>query len=57
MNIIKECISNEGMIIDPTYSGKAFWGMNNIIESSETFKDKNILFWNTGGIMNLLSAH
>ena len=57
MNIIKECISNEGMIIDPTYSGKAFWGMTNIIESSETFKDKNILFWNTGGIMNLLSAH
>ena len=54
---IKECLSHEGMIIDPTYSGKAFWGMSNIIESNkEEYSNKNILFWNTGGIVNLLST-
>lgn len=55
MNTIKECISKEGMIIDPTYSGKAFWGMKSILSSNNKYKEKNILFWNTGGIYNLLS--
>lgn len=53
---IKECISREGMIIDPTYSGKAFWGMKKILGASDEFVGKNILFWNTGGIFNLLST-
>ena len=39
-----------------TYSGKAFWGMIDIIRASQSFKEKNILFWNTGGIYNLLST-
>lgn len=57
LNIIKECISNEGMLIDPTYSGKAFYGMEKIIETiPERFVGKKILFWNTGGLMNLLSV-
>ncbi len=54
---IKECLSHEGMIIDPTYSGKAFWGMIKEIELNKfRFQKKNILFWNTGGIFNLLST-
>lgn len=54
---VKECISHEGLIVDPTYSGKAFWGMVNEISSNPSeFKSKKILFWNTGGIMNLLST-
>ena len=56
MEVIKECISKEGMIIDPTYSGKAFWGMIDIIKKSSIYKKKNILFWNTGGVYNLLST-
>ena len=31
---IKECIANEGLIIDPTYTGKAFWGMTSILKLS-----------------------
>ena len=53
---IKECISKEGMIIDPTYSGKAFWGMIDIIKKNSFYQGTNILFWNTGGIFNLLST-
>ena len=57
MDTIKECIKNEGVIIDPTYSGKAFWGMIDIIKSSKSLRGKNIIFWNTGGLFNLLSTH
>ena len=54
---VKECLSHEGMIIDPTYSGKAFYGMSKILASTpECFAGKRLLFWNTGGIMNLLST-
>ena len=56
MSTIKECISHEGMIIDPTYSGKAFWGMLDIIKQNRDYRGKNILFWNTGGMFNLLST-
>lgn len=53
--VIRECVSREGMIIDPTYSGKAFYGMLSIL-SDEQYVGKKILFWNTGGLINLLSA-
>lgn len=57
MDVIKECISHEGMIIDPTYSGKAFYGMVDKIQKNKAeYDSKTILFWNTGGIMNLLST-
>lgn len=55
VNLIKECASEEGMLLDPVYSGKAFWGMNTIIENERLFAQKNIVFWNTGGVFNLLS--
>lgn len=54
LRTIQECISHEGLIIDPTYAGKAFWGMTSILEKRD-YKNKKILFWNTGGLMNLLS--
>lgn len=54
LEVIKECISNQGMLIDPTYSGKAFYGMSEIIKQIK-FKKSPILFWNTGGNMNLFS--
>lgn len=54
---IKECISKEGMVIDPTYSGKAFYGMKQtILKEPQKYEGTNVLFWNTGGIINLLST-
>lgn len=54
---VKECISHEGMVVDPTYSGKALWGMINELRANPVqFAGKNVLFWNTGGIINLLST-
>lgn len=55
VDIIRECIANEGVLLDPTYSGKAFYGMHSIIRGESQFDGKDILFWNTGGMFNLLS--
>lgn len=56
LNCVKNCISQEGMIVDPCYSGKSFYGMCEILKKNPAiFKGKNIVYWNTGGIMNLLS--
>lgn len=56
LDSVKESISKEGMIVDPCYSGKSFYGMNEIVRlHSDEYKGKNIIYWNTGGIMNLLS--
>ncbi|MDL2323272.1 pyridoxal-phosphate dependent enzyme [Bacteroidales bacterium OttesenSCG-928-A17] len=47
-------IKDYGFILDTTYSGKAFYGMLKTIERNN-LKDKNILFWHTGGIFNFLA--
>lgn len=53
--LIKKIATSDGLILDPTYSGKAFYGMLDQIKNNQVTKDNNILFWNTGGIFNLLS--
>lgn len=42
-----------GLVFDTTYSGKGFYGMMNEIKRNH-LEDKNIIFWHTGGIMNLM---
>ena len=43
-----EVESREGMAMDTTYVGKAFWGMKQYL-SEEGIRGKRILFWHTGG--------
>lgn len=45
-----------GMILDPTYTGKAFWGMLELIGEGAIKKDESVLFWHTGGLLNALSS-
>lgn len=45
---IKEMLINEGIPLDTTYTGKAFWGMKEYIKKNQIM-DKNILFIHTGG--------
>ena len=42
-----------GVILDETYTGKAFWGMLQIIENEKL--NGNMLFWHTGGLLNLMA--
>ncbi len=53
---INDVISREGLILDPCYSGKAWNGMMKIITCNKSdYQNKNILYWHTGGLFNLLS--
>jgi 1-aminocyclopropane-1-carboxylate deaminase/D-cysteine desulfhydrase-like pyridoxal-dependent ACC family enzyme len=66
---IKKTIRDEGLLLDPTYTGKAFYGMLNCLSHTQINPsppngealtcalpiNKNILFWHTGGIFNLCS--
>ena len=52
INFIKEFINNTGILIDPIYTGKALYGMSEILRNCNS---KNNLFWHTGAIYTLLS--
>lgn len=45
---ILEVLKNEGIPLDTTYTGKAFWGMKEYIKENN-IQEKNILFIHTGG--------
>lgn len=50
---LKKAMKETGLVFDTTYSGKAFYGMMDIIKK-KGLKEKKIVFWHTGGIMNLM---
>ena len=46
-------MAKTGLLFDTTYSGKGFWGMMQEVQRLG-LQDKKILFWHTGGIMNIM---
>ena len=50
---IAETTRKTGIVFDTTYSGKALFGMSQMMKSGEI--SGNILFWHTGGIMNVMN--
>ena len=53
IEMIKILAKMEGIILDPVYTGKAFYGMVNEIKNGNFKKDSNILFVHTGGIYGI----
>ncbi|GEQ87198.1 D-cysteine desulfhydrase [Patiriisocius marinistellae] len=47
-------LKNFGFILDTTYSGKGFYGMDDYIKRNNLCQEK-ILFWHTGGVLNYLN--
>lgn len=52
LKFIKDFTSNTGILIDPIYTGKALFGMANILMDDPC---DNVLFWHTGAIYTLMS--
>ena len=50
---LQNVMSQTGLIFDTTYSGKGFYGMMKEIEKLG-LQDKKIIFWHTGGLMNIM---
>lgn len=42
-----------GFVVDPTYSGKALRGLVELARRGEIAAGSRVLFWHTGGLMNL----
>lgn len=50
---LNHAMRQTGLMFDTTYSGKAFYGMMDYIKKNH-LENKRILFWHTGGLMNLM---
>lgn len=46
----------EGIILDPTYTGKALCALMDLVSSGDIKKGAKVLFWHTGGLLNLLAS-
>jgi D-cysteine desulfhydrase len=49
---IDEVLRRYGIALNTTYTGKAFWGMEQYLED-QSIRGKRILFINTGGVPNV----
>ncbi len=49
-NAVKTLASAEGILLDPVYTGRAFFGMLDILEKRKLEYGSKILFWHTGGL-------
>lgn len=45
-----------GLLLDPTYTGKAFHGLSVLAREGRIPAGARVLFWHTGGLINLLSS-
>lgn len=45
---IQDVLVKAGFSLDPTYTGKAFWGMQEYLKTHE-IRQKKVLFLHTGG--------
>ena len=53
LSLIREVARSEGILLDPVYTGKAFYGMSQELQHNpETFGDR-IVFVHTGGLFGL----
>jgi len=52
-SFLEDVMKQTGLVFDTTYSGKGFYGMMNEIKKQH-LEGKKIIFWHTGGIMNLM---
>ena len=50
---LERAMKGTGLMFDTTYSGKGFYGMMDYVKKNR-LDDKNIMFWHTGGLMNLM---
>ena len=55
LSLIGEVARTEGILLDPVYTGKAFYGMSQELERNPQIFDDRIVFIHTGGIFGLFS--
>ncbi|MGR3983196.1 1-aminocyclopropane-1-carboxylate deaminase/D-cysteine desulfhydrase [Pseudoalteromonas sp. 1181_04] len=56
LSVIRRAAEQTGIILDPTYTGKAWYGMQQYIKNGVVKPGSNVLFWHTGGLLNLMAT-
>lgn len=52
-----ECFGKQdGLLLDPTYTGKAALALLDLVREGEIPRGSRVLFWHTGGLLNLWSS-
>lgn len=57
MRFVQSVIRAEGIPLDLTYTGKAMYGLAQLVESGEIAPGSRVVFWHTGGLLNLTSMN
>lgn len=55
ISIIKRA-GKTGIILDPTYSGKGFYGLVDLVQKRIIKSGSKVLFWHSGGLLNLMAS-
>jgi D-cysteine desulfhydrase family pyridoxal phosphate-dependent enzyme len=55
LSVIIDAARRGGLVLDPVYTGKAFYGMMDLVSRREIGADENILFFHTGGLLGLMA--
>ena len=55
LELIRDVARSEGIILDPVYTGKAFYGLSRELASGNDSIGDKIIFFHTGGIFGLFS--
>lgn len=53
LTFLKKSFASTGVPFDPIYTGKALFGMADLIDKFIIPQFSNVLFWHTGGLLNL----
>lgn len=56
IKFIRNLTSQTGVPFDPVYSGKALYGLCQLLEQAKISAKSKVLFWHTGGLLNLQSS-
>lgn len=56
LQFVKDAIRQEGIPLDLTYTGKAMFGLYKLIISGDIEPESKVVFWHTGGLLNLTSC-
>ncbi|WP_292847853.1 1-aminocyclopropane-1-carboxylate deaminase/D-cysteine desulfhydrase [Nostoc sp. NMS8] len=57
LSAISTAAAMEGLILDPTYTGKAFAALLDLVHTGEIAKNSKVLFWHTGGLLNIMASN
>lgn len=56
LETIRWAAHTEGLILDPTYTGKAFHALCHNVKTGLIPANSTVVFWHTGGLINLLAT-